>query len=247
MHSIMIPEIPRRESTYKKILWEPLAIIAQYGSYESYELPSGDSLLALPSRSVPIEYLQQETWRIKTPMGNARRVYSVDELADGTKPHIIIKSPERIFTKNEKILSQGNPWWGGLRSGESRTITIKGNPVVEEQIFWEAITLMELLRLNIRAEIPQAIISHADGSNELVVQEFMSWSSEGEDDGFPQTHSKESVTESGLVPEDYTEFNILRDNFNRQCIIDVNRWSWPPYTNSIRQKLLTIAREAPEK
>lgn len=210
-------------------------LLGRYGMCQSYEIPTGETITVFSTCSVPIPHLIRENWDRKTAMGHFRGVYSVDSLSDGVKPDIVVKSPERTFTKDDRLLENGYLWWGGSRSAQRRT-TIIGNPVVEVQALWEAIILLELHHNGVRAEVPQALIRGGDGSCELVVNEI------GQPGGFASSTdvipSRGEIQAMGLQPEDWPGTNILRDDEGISWTIDVNRWSWPPYTNDHRRRLL---------
>lgn len=221
-------------------------LLNRYGTHQSYESLSGNIVTVLPTCFVPLTYLEKKDWKIITGMGHFRGVYSVDTLLDGTKPKIVVKSPERIFTKDETLLSHKYPWWGGSRSTQKRTIEIVGNPVVEEQAIWEAIVLLELHKHGIRAELPQALIENRGGNIELVVNEIkVAW-------GAIRTGERSSTTsllqeQTGLQPEDYQSYNILEDEEGHKWIIDVNRWTWPPYTDNFRSRLIQAISQVEER
>lgn len=172
-------------------------------------------------------------------MGNFRAVYSVDSLSNGIKPKIVVKSPEKTFTKDGNLLDKGYPWWGGPRSTENK-ISIYGNPVVEIQAVWEAIILLQLNSHGIQAEIPQALIENRDGSRELVVNEIDTSHRGVEIRG--RSPTLDAIrTQTDLQPaQDWDGHNLLYDSVGQVCIIDVNRWSWPPYTDNFRRRLLQV-------
>ena len=217
-------------------------LLSAYGNCEMQYFPSGDLVLLLPTRTMPIDYFNRQHWKLMTPMTNFRRVYSVDRLTDGTRPKIVVKSPERVFTKEKRLLDAKYPWWGGPRTSE-KTVHLPNNPVVEAQSVWEAIILMELYKNGIRAEIPQALIKSPNGRMELVVNDI------------PTTYLYVPDVESSLSPEEITtntglhpshDFgcNVLNDEKGHSWIIDVNRWSWPPYTDDQLDRLLDEIRHS---
>ncbi len=217
-------------------------LLSKFGGYESYESPAGDLITVFSTCSIPLAYLNRENWASVGDMGNSRAVYSVDSLIDGTKPHIVVKTPERIFTKEEMFLKTGSPWWGGPRTRE-RKVRIENNPIVEAQTFWEAVILLELNRHGIRAEVPQALLRNAQGSTKLVVNEIDVLHDHTETVGIRPTFN--IIHDIGLVPaDDWKGQNLLKDSLGQIWIIDVNRWTWPPHTDDFRKKLLQVVREA---
>jgi len=222
-------------------------LLYRYGEFKRHELPSGDIITVLPTCVVPLPYLIRANWKKVTQMGNFRSVYSVDILESGIHPHLVVKSPERVFTKDEDLLSREYPWWGGPKSLEGR-IHIVNHPVVEAQAFWEAIMLLELHLHKIRAEIPQALIQTYNGRSEVVVYAI----DEQIDQPFTDMITTECVpnyddiqTKTGLLPaDDWEGQNLLRDRLGRIWIIDVNRWTWPPYTDNFRRNLVRVIQDA---
>lgn len=220
------------------------SLLSRIDNCEFYETPLKKNLIILPTCTKPLEYFYEENWAIKTQVGNKRSVFSIDILKSGIKPGIVVKSPERILTKDKTLLSKKYPWWGGRKSFEKRTSLIIGSPIVEEQVIWEAVFLSRLHSVGIKAELPQALLIKNDGSIELVVNEIKDASSSMKP--FQLILTEKSIfRRSGLIPEDYHRFNILEDD-NGSCIIDVNRWSWPPYTDDFIDRLIKVAHNSPE-
>lgn len=150
-----------------------------------------------------------------------------------------------ICKRSEHIFSPTRVWWGGIRSGE-RAVYVN-EPVVDEQIEWEAIFLLRLLKYDIRAEIPQAIVE-TNGEKELITKQVNSdpyWHLNN-----PWKVGKVAVPnytiegliahikkETGLVPCDLDSHNTQRDDEGYLTIIDVNRWKWPPHTDDFTRRL----------
>lgn len=212
---------------------EIFGLLSSFGSLEEQETSDGVQLCVLPSCSVPKHFLNPANWRQTTQMGNSRDVRSVDCLKDGTKPGIVVKSPERVFTSDRNSLRVGEVWWGGERSGQTK-LCLPNHPVVEEQALWEAIILSQLRRNGIRAEVPQALIKYPNGRRALVVGEISGrCGSDPSGNGFAQRIQYKT----GLIPVDSATHNYMSDK-EGVVVIDVNRWLWPPQTDSYRQRLV---------
>lgn len=218
-------------------------LLERYGGVENYKFPSGGGVIVLPTCSVPLGYLDRKNWGRVIHMGNFREVKAIRILDEVTKPAVVVKSPERVLTRDHNKLEKGSPWWGGRRSKE-RPIYIGDNPVVEEQVLWEAITLLELRRQGIRAEVPQAFIQHQDGKIELIVQEINSPREPTKTKGPSWDDIFDRVAKTGLVPVDSGGHNCLIDEDENIRLIDVNRWLWPPYTDNYRARLLAAVATA---
>ena len=216
--------------------------LTDYGDIQNIFTPSGNTLEILPTCNVPIDTLMQENWGLLYPYGNFRSVRSVETLVTGEHAGLFIKSPERIFTNKSKILSQGTVWWGGRRSGES-SVRIN-HPLVEEQTVWKALFLLELTFHDIPAERPQAIVTYPTGHKELIVKTIplRDWNRNISTRGRSEQELKNDILKLGFLPEDYGAHNCLTDQAGILRIIDVNRWSWPPYTDSFRNHLLQLVR-----
>lgn len=216
-------------------------LLLEYGPCPVYRTEAGRKLTLLPTRTVPETHLIEENWnpkQVSQDEGNFRKVRWIYQLVNGDKVSLYIKGPELIFTADQRRLEKGEIWWGGPRSGE-RYIRIR-EPVVEDQVEWESIFLLELHRHGIRAEVPQALVEDTYGKKELIVH--------GVDTNYdkkcePNQPSYDELfdiirKEIGLVPEDEGGHNLLYDKDGYLTIIDVNRWEWPPYTNDFRKRLL---------
>lgn len=234
-----------RQTNSSSVAWE---LLECYGKCRNYQIPSGDLITVLPTSRVPLSYLVRDNWRKIDPVGNFRGVDIIERLIDGTDPALVVKSPERYFTKDEEKLRKGYPWWGGWRSHERR-VCVVGNPVVEEQSIWEAIILLELHRLQVCAEVPEALVRTNSGERLLVVDKITK----------PKLYESPSTLQSGqltckeirdyirtktdLEPEDLEIHNRVIDVMGYPHIIDVNRWLWPPYTDDYRIRLLKVISE----
>jgi hypothetical protein len=210
--------------------------------FERVEYSSGARAFIFPETGLSTDCLNPASWDVMTPMGNVRGVYSVDKLKDGSKPGIIIKFPERIFTREEQYLAKGKPWWGGPRTLERRVL-ITGNPLVESQSIWEGLILFQLNKLGFRAEIPVAIIETAKGTNMLVIKEIPVSCDGGRGEGSPKL---EELQNHGFIPAgDWQGHNLLKDVEGKVWIIDVNRWQWRPHTDQFTKKLIDLVRATP--
>lgn len=216
---------------------EAWCLLGQHGVLKDYDLPFSDRVTVLPSCTVPLDCFDRNNWGRIRAMGNFREVKAVRPLTDAAKLAIVAKSPERVFTQDFANLTRGYPWWGGRRSGE-RSVHIGDNAIVEEQVMWEAITLLELRRQGIKAEIPQGLIQHQDGKMELIVEEIRSPRESIKRNGPSWDEIFDKITEIGLVPVDSGGHNILVDEEGYTTIIDVNRWVWSPHTDNYRKRLM---------
>jgi hypothetical protein len=219
---------------------EPLERIQQHGIIGLAEAADQTEIILLPSRTVPVEDLDPSRWTKTTPMGNVRKVISVDEV-DGTgrDPRLVVKSAERVFTTDEEKLDRGNIWWDGPRSTD-RPIRVSGAPV-EERTLWEAAILTELWSRDIPTETPQAILRAPDGRVDLVVERIP------ETYGQPREVRAENLLEevqetTDLVPVDATSYNAVTDPEGVDHLIDVNRWRWPGYTDGLDFKIAAAVR-----
>lgn len=214
-----------------------LPLLNRYGLYRTHTTSVGDKVTVLPTCGVPVSYLDRKNWARVLQLGNTRSVKLVDSLQDGTKPYMVVKSPERVFTTENRWLEKGYVWWGGPRSGEG-CVKLVGNPVVEEQVVWEAIILLELDNLGMRVETPQAIIQQPNGSMEVVVKEITSTVFDGSSKSPTYNEILAQIrNKTSIVPVDASEYNCIRDGEGYAHVTDVNRWLWFPYTDSYRARL----------
>lgn len=227
-------------------------VLERFGGYQTHELSAGGKITLLPTCSVPLDYLIRGNWTKERWLGNFREVSDIVKLANGIDPEIIVKSPERILTRHPRYLEIGYPFWEGRRSGH-KAILIRGNPVVEEQSIWETIILLELHRIGVKAEKPQALLEDKNGRRELVVKRIPIY---GVCDHRPrpkkQGPTEEELREyininSQLEPDDLASHNLPMDTEGYTHIIDVNRWAWPPLTDEFRQRLIQIITDEERK
>ena len=207
-----------------------------YGPTEDHLLTNGTLIQVFSSHTLPLSHLLEENWAVVHPCGHFRSVRRVTRLKDGTSTGIYVKSAERVFTTEPRKLAKGIFWWGGSRSGE-KPIFILNQSIVEERTVWEAVYLLELDRLGISAEKPQALVTHTNGDKELLVAEVHSSSFTNclEYDA----RLIETLTRVGFLPNDLQALA----NCSGRHIIDVNRWEWMPVTNTSRRKLLELICE----
>jgi hypothetical protein len=101
---------------------------------------------------------------------------------------------------------------------------------------------LELAFHNIPAELPQAIVTYPTGYKELIVKTIPSWNRNSSHTGPSEQELKNDILKLGFLPEDYGAHNCLTDQTGLRRIIDVNRWSWPPHTDSFRNQLLQLVQ-----
>jgi len=223
---------------------QPFDAIRSYGHAESMRGENGDRIVLLPSRTVPARFLDRTTWDRKIPMGNFRSVYSVDTTTDGEKPGLVVKTAERLFTTDKRKLAKGDIWWSGPRSFD-KPIRVH-DPSVDVQTLWEAAYLLELWQRGIPAEVPQGIIIEPNDRVSLVVNNIDNWP--GRRRGPSHSDILRRVgTETTLQPVDATEYNFLEDENGYGNIIDVNRWRWPPHTDTTMHFLTAAVQREIDK
>jgi hypothetical protein len=208
-----------------------------FESWECIETENGDIIYVAPTCDVSVSALLPDNWSRTTSMsGPFRLVRSIDALKDGNTPHLVVKSPERIFTRDPQRLARGDIWWGGLRSLE-KAVDMGIHPIVEAQVEREAIVLFALKEAGIPAEIPQAIISKTNGSSQLVVQEILpSYSRASE--GISFSYSMRRSQALGFITDGTTGgYNCIRDRQGNDVFIGVNRWQIPPHTDPYQMDL----------
>jgi hypothetical protein len=217
--------------------------LSDYGTITTRETRNG-RLEILPTCITPVEYLLEENW---LPLcrnlnhGNFRRVRWIYELADHTKVGLFAKWPEKVFTTRLMTLSQGTVWWGGSRSYDKLQAIID-HPLIEEQVIWEAIFLLELAKHGLPAEVPQAIITSPEGKKELIVTEVRRRGEGVTVTGLGREEQKAAIRDLGLVAVDFDDHNVIIDQTGQRNIIDVNRWLWPPYTDEFDRERLELVR-----
>lgn len=216
---------------------EHLERLQDYGPCELYVTPTNTVILTLPTRTMPISQFVEENWVSPAAYGNVRNVYLVEQLTDGTRTNLFVKSPERLFNK----IHSSDFWWGGRSSGEE-PLLIKNNPAVEEQAFWEAVFLLELAKNGIKAETPQAILITDPTEYRIIVKRI-----EGRGPTVRGPDPKELaslVRELGLIPIDLSYYNLIIDRDGYLNIIDTNRWYWPPHTDNFTQRVLEAIEQS---
>lgn len=212
-----------------------------YGPIRNIETPHGNHLEILPTCDIPDESLMEEYWDLVYPCGNTRYVRTVEQFKmNGIHAGLFIKSPERIFTTKSSILSEGTYWWGKRKSGE---IPIRiDHPLVEAQIEYETLFLLELMFRDIPAERPLAIVTYRTGYKELIVKKIKTNWNASKRRGRGSAELRHDIEKLGLIPEDYGDHNAIVDPTGLWHVIDVNRWSWPTHTNVFHTELLNLVR-----
>ncbi len=223
---------------------EEVKLLKKYCKFQSYRPTSDEIVTFLLPYSIPSFDFVTENWQKITQMGNVRKVFSIDSLLDGSDPKLVVKSPERVFTKEEFYLQKDLPWWGGARTLE-RKVLFHQNPLIERQILWETIFLLELNQKGIRAEQPLAIRQSSSGGYSLIVNKInvpSNYAAVKNVEGYPTFD--EIYKKTGLKPyPDWQGHNILKDINGYQWIIDVNRWSWPGCTDNFHRELIQLIRQ----
>jgi len=210
-------------------------LIAQFGACRSYKAPNGTTITVLPTADLQLANLVEGNWDTSQSIerGHFRSVVEVKKLIDGSPAEIFVKSPERTF-------SGSNPdrlWWGGPRSGEK--LFRLEDPLVEEQVEWETAILITLVRNQVRAETPQAILENK-GVKRLIVRAIPSTIGSQICKGPSQISIQTRIRELGLRDVDFTfSANAFSDNEGYTHVIDVNRWDWPGQIDRFRVSLRT--------
>lgn len=220
--------------------------LTQFGECRTYQAPDGSTITVLPSAQMPLHCLYDGNWDAQQKgigQGNFRGVVWIRNLIDGQKVDLYAKGPEYSLLKGGG--ANGDvAWWGGPRSRDKAVRIF--NPIVDEQVDWEATILLFLKQNSIRAEIPQAILRNPKGRKRLVVGGIPGNPSFGNrvlGVGPTIDEIQKNVKAIGLVEEDLTTSNLLQDPEGYSHIIDVNRWEWPPHTDDFRRRLLNLLRE----
>ncbi len=230
-------------------LWKPKKV-RRRGSIRFFKTPSGNHVIVLPTCSVPVEYLARENWLYYFHEGHVRKVSSVQRLRnsepitdhEGKEVVLYAKGPERYYANWHEI-SASVPWNQAL--DERRVEMTTGDVRVEKQATWEARILLGLLHKGIKAEEPQAIVIHRNGSREVITKGI---AGEEPQQGFlKDRHLKERATNAGFVPVDLSSGNVIEDPHGDHHIIDVNRWGWPPFTDIYKKRLIRAIHEEIEK
>lgn len=215
--------------------------ITQFGECHTYQSPDGSIITTLPTTELPLKSLIPANWnpQFSLDRGHFRKVVEVGKLINDESAGIFVKDPERVFsgTKPEGL------WWGGSRSRE-KPILLE-DPLVEEQVFWEASILIKLIRSGIKAEIPQAIIEK-DGKKSLVVKAIPHRiTNYVEHNGPDQLSIQRKIIEIGLIDVDFmSSSNAFKGADGYIHCIDVNRWEWPGEIDQFRDLLRVKLKEA---
>ncbi len=240
-------------------LIKPLRV-RSHGNLRFFRAPGGRQVIILPTCEVPFEHLIEENWAPINPpydrnVGHVRKVEYVKKLANGEKIRdvrgqeigLYVKSPEYSFSTNKKELEKGQIFgeggaidpWIGLRHSS-----------VEKQVDWEARILLRLTGVGLKAEIPQAILIDRDGRKRVVTKEIKTppTLTSMEHNGLTYKEIRERAEAAGLKPDDADNHNFLQsDSDGTHHVIDVSRWTWPPFTDSYRKKLIEAIQKEIEK
>ncbi|MDP3742283.1 MAG: hypothetical protein Q8R15_03145 [Candidatus Micrarchaeota archaeon] len=229
--------------------------IRQRGSIKFFKTPAGSHVIVLPTCSVPHESLIPENWHDAQDVGHMRRVTSVTGLKELGKPGkhlqildlagkpttLYVKSPERLFHSFGE-LHHGNPW---LAYPDSKVLAAKlpeGDIRVEKQAVWEARILLGLVQGGVKAEEPQAILVHADGTREVVTKKV----NRNVDYPLNPSRIREQLRSRPFRAIDAGEHNLIPTEHGTQ-IIDVNRWEFPPFSDTYKKRLIEAVLEEVEK
>jgi hypothetical protein len=211
-----------------------------FETWERMVSDQGAVIYISPTCDVSPAALNPDNWSKSTEMGYYRAVRSIDALQDGTNPHLVVKSPERIYNSDPGKLARGDIWYGGPRS-LGKPLRMGIHSTIEAQVEREAIVLFALKEMRIPAEIPQAVIDWPDGTSEIVVKEINS-SYRKINGGIRVTDSIEFAREAGFMLPDVAA-NFLDDLQGNDVLLGVNRWQIPPYTDNYHQNLVEAVVE----
>lgn len=197
--------------------------LLEYGPVQEFATPDGDRITTLPTCTVPIECLVRSNWaKLQYPKSN-RDVRKISTLIDGSCVRLFSKSFEHVCCVYE----------------------------VFDQLAWESVILLELIRHGFRAEIPQALIrgkqlhdqhlvvnAIADGSTAKLEACFRG---QAYKDPNPERQSilKNVQSKTMLELGDDAHHNFLTDTDDQEWIIDVIRWGFRP----IRKRLEVLILE----
>lgn len=207
-------------------------LLESYGCL-TYEL-KGRRIVRTPYAEFPNEEFLEEHWSSEQ-LGHVRSVLRREDMA------LLSKHAEYSFTSDKEQLDRGMIW---IRDRMYPHVNVSGS-TVEEQIDWEAIFLLELLKNDIKAEVPQAVVEYY-GNKRLIVKGIESPTLkdivEGRCNLKNDTNSIQKAEELGLKPIDVVQNNLVDTN-GYQRIIDVSRWLWPPHTDEFHSRLVSLIRE----
>ncbi len=232
--------------------FERPAKMRRRGSLKFFKTKSGSHVIVLPNCSVSPHVLIEDNWSSaarNTNFGIARRIRLVDKLSDGSevidssgkKATLWAKAPETIFYRKK----HGGPWIFGFVE-EDKVVSLRRDIRAQKQAMWEARILLSLLKKGKKAEIPQAIVIHPNGTREVITKGITEQFSKGISKR-EVTAAQRSVALAGFVPIDLEERNLLVDERGSPRIIDVNRWEFPPHTDTYIKRLVAAIEEAAEK
>lgn len=215
-----------------------LSLFTNYGPIETYATADGGQLTIFPTCTVSLDRLLASNWETPINVGNSRLIKYIKS-PKHNNDGLFVKSPERYFTQDLPSLYRGKIWYGGAKSGH-KPLFFRRNPIIEQQTLFEALILLELCAKDIPAEIPQAILLNKIGEYSLITAEIPTTSQLVKLKGPRYDELFELVNKkTTIIPVDFNRTNCLEDLDGQLHIIDVNRWLWPPFTNSYREKLQT--------
>ena len=208
-------------------------------------------MIVLPTCTVPLEHLVRENWKKIREVGNFRRVQKISSVRNGNfitntkgeKTALYVKSPEREFN----IFHLNGTIWQNTydRSEYTPYVYLRRDIRVEKQAVWEARILLGLAQNKISAEEPQAIVIHPDGKREVITKEIENQGSYIS--GTDLDSLRNTVLIRGFNPEDLHHKNVIVDKNGNPTIIDVNRWTWPPFTDKYQERLFAAVEEEIER
>ncbi|MDP3742468.1 MAG: hypothetical protein Q8R15_04080 [Candidatus Micrarchaeota archaeon] len=221
--------------------------IRKRGSLRYFKTPSGSHVIVLPTCTVPLEHLVRENWYGGENVGNFRQVKKITHVQNGAllkdskgnPTELYVKSPEREFNIDSGSI---HGIWRDILDVENfkSHVSLKGETRVEKQAVWEARILLGLAQNGINAEEPQAIVIYPGGNREVITK-----GKEGIAFAFPEQIKRliRVARSKGFTPDDLHSGNVISDEDDNHSIIDVNRWTWPPFTNEYKKRLITAVGE----
>lgn len=195
----------------------------EYGDLQEYKTIDGDRITKFPTCTVTVEQLVRKNWAKIQYLKSNRDVRKISTLVDDSPVRLFSKSFEQVCVVHE----------------------------VFDQLYWESIILLELIRHGFRTEIPQALIrgkqvfdQHlivhgiADGTATKLQKFFRG---EGYKDSNPERCRilNDVQDKTALELGDDAYHNFLTDADDQEWIIDVIRWGFRP----IRKRLEELIRE----
>lgn len=197
--------------------------ILDYGNVRSYTTDDGDRITTLPTCTVPVEQLVPMNWKNPQFLKSNRDVRKISTLIDASHVQLFAKSFEQPCVSYE----------------------------VFDQLSWESIFLLELIRNGFRTEIPQALVQgKLIYDQHLIVQEIADGTAKklagvfrGETFVDPRPERDRILADvqvkTTLELGDDAHHNFLTDIDGREWIIDVIRWGFRPF----RKRLEELLRE----